>query len=77
MWRDIYIAEKLRDLSPERDSRKDAARAALAFPSRRSQPLKPFVRLTGRTLRRVGEGLEAWAAIQHEPSWQRSRCEGR
>jgi len=60
MWRDIYVEEKLRDLSRERGERAPLHAAAQA----KAKPgLRPFARLTGKTLRRLGEGLEAWASV--------------
>jgi hypothetical protein len=73
MWRDIYVEEKLRDLSQER--RKPAPLPA--SPASKSR-LRPFARLTGRTLRRLGEGLESWATAAHqEQRWEQPRYERR
>ena len=74
MWKDHYVAEKLRDLAAERGERaplRDAARP-------KAKPkLTPLARFTGRTLRRLGEGLESWAAAQHEPRREQRRYERR
>ena len=75
MWRDIYIEEKLRDLSRERGERAPLHTAAQPKAKPR---LRPFARLTGRTLRRLGEGLEAWASVAHqEQRWEQPRYERR
>ena len=66
MWRDIYIAEKLRDLAADRGEPAPRPTSPVSKPK-----LRPFVRLTGRTLRRLGEELESWAATAH----QEQRCE--
>jgi len=68
MWRDIYVAEKLRDLAADRGERAPLHESAQP----KAKPwLTPLVRLTGRSLRRLGEGLESWAATAH----QEQRCE--
>ena len=56
MWNHIYVSEKLRELEEER------ARRAPETSSPNSRPvlLGPAARRTGRALRRIGEGLEAW-----------------
>ena len=72
MWQEQYVAEKLRDLARER-------REPVPLPaSPASKPrLRPFAQLTGRTLRRLGEGLEAWASAAHEEQrWEQPRYEG-
>ena len=51
---DLYVVNKVRELEAER-----AQRA-----SQRPQPVPimgPLARVTGRALRRIGEGLESWA----------------
>ncbi len=59
MWQDMYVREKLRELEEERMVRPSPA--ATAAPGR--GPLfGPVIRAAGRRLRRVGEGLEAWAS---------------
>ena len=53
---DPYVTEKLREF--------DAQLARRARPSDSKSPafaLSPVVRLAGRILRRMGEGLESWA----------------
>ena len=74
---DLYVVNKVRGLEAER-----VQRAPL-----RSQPapvVGPLARVAGRALRRIGEGLESWAAPvipgQAAASPLRSReegCEGR
>lgn len=57
MWQHVYVWEKLRELEAKR-------------PAGHQMPEKPrtprvaagVVRMTGRLLRRMGEGLESWAA---------------
>jgi len=51
-----YVYEKLRQLEAEIQARPPA----LPRP-RRPAVFGPAVRFAGRTLRRLGEGLEAWA----------------
>ncbi len=60
MWNHIYVSEKLRELEEER------ARRAPERPSPKRKPvlLGPAARRTGRALRRIGEGLEAWETAQ-------------
>jgi len=65
MWRDIYVEEKLRDLSRERGERAPLHAAAQAQ-AKPKPGLRPFARLTGKTLRRLGEGLEAWASVARQ-----------
>jgi len=73
MWRDIYITEKLSDLAADRGEPAPRPTSPASKPK-----LRPFVRLTGRTLRRLGEGLESWAATAHqEQRWEQPRYEGR
>lgn len=60
MWNHIYVSEKLRELEEER-MRREAGRPA---PNRRPVLLGPAARRTGRALRRIGEGLEAWGAAR-------------
>ena len=67
MWRDIYVAEKLRDLAADRGESAPRPTSPASKPK-----LRPFVRLTGRTLRRLGEELESWAAAAH-PERQREQ----
>ena len=67
MWRDIYIAEKLRDLAAERGGPAPRPTSPASRPK-----LRLFVGLTGRTLRGLGEGLESWAAAAH-PERQREQ----
>lgn len=72
MWRDYYVNEKLRELEAERLGRIPVTPAEPK--PRPSAPLgtglRPLVRLTGRVLRRTGEGLESWAAMQTEEDWR-------
>ncbi len=60
MWNHIYVNEKLRELEEER------ARRAPERPSPNRKPvlLGPAARRTGRALRRIGEGLEAWGTAR-------------
>ena len=60
MWDHIYVSEKLRELDEERARRK-AGRPA---PNKRPVLLGPAARRTGRALRRIGEGLEAWGTAR-------------
>ena len=54
---DPYVTEKLRGLDAE------LARRALPLPGRApASVLGPLAHAAGRVLRRVGEGLESWAA---------------
>ena len=63
MWQHQYVWEKLRDLERDR-------------PSRDHRPEKPkkarvaagVMRMTGRLLCRVGEGLESWATAPNADS---------
>ncbi len=59
MWNHIYVSEKLRELEEER-ARQEAGRPA----AKRSPVLGPAARRTGRALRRIGEGLEAWGTAR-------------
>jgi hypothetical protein len=70
MWQHVYVWEKLRELERER-------------PARHHMPDKPqkaraaagVMRMTGRLLRRMGEGLESWAApCQPEHCREQERC---
>ncbi len=75
MWQEQYVAEKLRDLAAERGER---APLHKVVGPKAKRPLLPLVRATGRSLRRLGEGLESWAAApQQEQRWEQSRYEGR
>ena len=60
MWDHIYVSEKLRELEEERARRK-ASRPA---PNKRPVLLGPAARRTGRALRWLGEGLEAWGTAR-------------
>jgi hypothetical protein len=54
---DPYVTEKLRELDA------DLARRAPPFDGKSlTFALSPVVRMAGRVLRRMGEGLESWAA---------------
>ncbi len=57
MWNHIYVSEKLRELEEER-----AQRSLPRPPTNKRPVLGPAVRRAGRTLRRIGEGLEAWGS---------------
>jgi hypothetical protein len=73
MWQEQYVAEKLRDLALERREATPPPASPTSKPG-----LRPFARLTGRTLRRLGEGLESWATATHqEQRWERPRYERR
>ena len=70
MWIAPYVAEKLRNIEEERRGRLPPR------PPERPRPLlRPLVRLTGRKLRRLGEGLELWAtaSLQAEHPWERHK----
>lgn len=74
-----YVAQKLRQLDEERLARALTVKRALE--EERKQPrakpvIGPIVRVAGRTLRRAGEGIEAWASPSAEPE-QRLRAERR
>jgi hypothetical protein len=60
VWNHIYVSEKLRELEEER------ARRASERPSPKRRPvlLGPAAQRTGRALRRIGEGLEAWGTAR-------------
>jgi hypothetical protein len=60
VWNHIYVSEKLRELEEER------ARRASERPSPKRRPvlLGPAARRTGRALRQLGEGLEAWGTAR-------------
>ncbi len=67
MWQHVYVWEKLRELEGER-------------PAGRHVPEKPqkaraaagVMRVTGRLLRRMGEGLESWGAAS-QPEQRREQ----
>lgn len=54
---DPYVTEKLRELDADL-----ARRAPLSDGRSPAFALSPAVRMAGRLLRRMGEGLESWAA---------------
>jgi hypothetical protein len=54
---DPYVPEKLRELDADL-----ARRAPLSAGRSPTFALSPVVRMAGRVLRRMGEGLESWAA---------------
>jgi hypothetical protein len=68
MWRDVYVWEKLRELEGERPP-------VPRTPGQRQARLASGVaRMTGRLRRRMGEGLESWAApSQPEGHWEQDR----
>ncbi len=68
MWRDDYVNQKLRKLEAER-----RRRAPRRPPVRTTPSLGPLVRLTGKTLRVMGENLELWATPAPQSE---CRCEG-
>jgi hypothetical protein len=53
----MYVSEKLRELEEDRERR-----APVRPPPRRKPVVGPVARRAGRTLRRIGEGLEAWGS---------------
>ena len=67
---DYYVREKLRELEQQQltrlslQARPDSARAPV---------ISPFVRGTGRLLRRIGEGLESWGGHEPEPPMKLKR----
>jgi hypothetical protein len=70
MWaQNEYLNEKLAELSRARPSAPPVAHkqpATLSLPT-----MKPLARRAGGVLRRIGEGLEAWASpphSQHRPA---------
>jgi hypothetical protein len=64
MWaQNDYLNEKLAELRATRPSTAPAVRgqrAAVSLPT-----MKPLARRAGGVLRRIGEGLEAWASPPH------------
>ncbi len=61
MWFELYTREKLREFEEERRARHRV------HPVPAPAPLAaPLLRRAGRTLRRLGEGLEAWGAGRPE-----------
>jgi hypothetical protein len=69
MWQHVYVWEKLRELERERP-------AVSHMPGKPQTPrvAAGVVRMTGRLLRRLGEGLESWAApSQPEQHWEQDR----
>lgn len=70
MWQHVYVWEKLRELEGERPARDDT-------PEKRqsSRVAAGVMRMTGRLLCRMGEGLESWAApSQPEQHCEQERC---
>ena len=60
MWAHMYVSEKLRDLAEEK-----ALRDTRRPPPPKKKPVGgPMARRAGRTLRRIGERLEAWGSAQ-------------
>ena len=73
MMNDIYVREKLRELEAERLSKLPPVNIPASTP-----PAAPFLRGTGRLLRRLGERLECWASPQAcEAERQPVRLDGR
>jgi hypothetical protein len=68
MWYELYTNEKLRELEAERRAR------AGRRPQAPERPLgAPLLRRAGRTLRRLGEGLESWAGPAHGEAAENGR----
>ncbi len=68
MWYELYTNEKLRELEAERRAR------AGRHPQAPERPLAaPLLRRAGRTLRRLGEGLESWAGPARGEAAENSR----
>jgi hypothetical protein len=64
LHQDYYVREKLRELEQQQLTRLSLQ----AVPAHgRPAVISPFVRGTGRLLRRLGEGLESWAGHEPEP----------
>ncbi len=61
---DYYVREKLRELEQQQLTHLSLEAQAA---SGRAPVISPFVRGTGRLLRRLGEGLESWAGHEPEP----------
>ncbi len=60
---DYYVREKLREFEQQQ-----LTHLSLQAPdSARAPVISPVVRGAGRLLRRLGEGLEAWAGHETEP----------
>jgi hypothetical protein len=81
MMMNDYVAQKLRELDEERLNRTLLA-TRLREASRSERPkakpvIGPALRLAGRTLRRVGAGLEDWAEPQASDAEQRLGLERR
>jgi hypothetical protein len=62
-----YVHEKLHE-AKMRELEKQQMIRLLGSPRRRTRAARPIVRFAGRTLRRFGEGLEAWAS---DVLWER------
>jgi hypothetical protein len=58
MWQHVYVWEKLRELERERP-----ANHHMPEKPKRTRVAAGVMRMTGRLLRRMGEGLESWAAV--------------
>jgi hypothetical protein len=72
MWMHEYVAEKLRELELERPY------VTPPFERRRRKPVfGSTFRVTGRALRRIGEGLESWATPCTPSEEERYRFEER
>lgn len=81
MLHNTYASEKLRELEEERLTRALVLRRGLTAPKDGPRKAKsvigPVIRTAGRTLRRVGEGLEGWADPPQAESEQPLRAERR
>jgi hypothetical protein len=63
MWQHAYVWEKLRELEQERPARHHAPEKP-----KKSRVAAGVMRVTGRLLRRMGEGLESWATVPNPDS---------
>ena len=68
---DPYVTEKLREFDAEL-----ARRAPPSDGKSSTFALSPVVRIAGRALRRMGEGLESWATPAIPGQAREEGCEG-
>jgi hypothetical protein len=57
MWQQVYVWEKLRELERERPAGDE-----MPEKPKKARVAAGIMRMTGRLLCRIGEGLECWAA---------------
>ncbi len=69
MWQHVYVWEKLRELDRERPASHHAPEKR-----QKTRVAAGVMRMTGRLLRRMGEGLESWGThSQREQRWEQER----